>query len=140
MRVERNRTKKLIVAFRFHASDRAGWKCDVCRAQGLEERRRCGWNGRLRGRSERVVWADGDYYTTECPKSWITAESIALIEEYHVWKQLRCGDLRTLSARQAEAFLLIENEVARFRRLRASLSSADSNNQKVGDCRWGRHG
>jgi hypothetical protein len=37
----------------------------------------------------------------------VTAESEALLEEYVVWRQLGAAGLADLSARQAEAFLIL---------------------------------
>ena len=61
MRVERERKKKLIVAFHFLRADGAiaGWKCEQCRRQGLEARRRCGFLPEAQRGAARVVWARG---------------------------------------------------------------------------------
>ena len=49
--------------------------------------------------------------TDVCPKSLITAASATWIEEFLVWKRLRL-DLRSeLSARQAEAFLILDEQL-----------------------------
>lgn len=110
MRADGGRAKKLIVAFHFQFSDQAKWRCDTCREQGLEDRRGCGFRtGAVEG-SRRVVWARGPVAVTECPKSLITPESIELLERYYLWKLSGGQDYRRLSARQAEAFLLLEDE------------------------------
>lgn len=50
--------------------------------------------------------------TDICPKSLITAASLGWIEEFLLWRRLRL-DLRfDLSARQAEAFLILEEQLA----------------------------
>ena len=50
--------------------------------------------------------------TDVCPKSLITAASVGWIEEFLIWKRLRL-DLRSdLGARQAEAFLILEEQLA----------------------------
>ncbi len=59
-----------------------------------------------------MVWARGRASTTACPKSWITPESLALLEQYYAWKRLGSVDYRTLSARHADAFCTLENELA----------------------------
>ena len=46
---ERGGTKKLIVAFHFQFANQAGWRCDACRRNGLEKKRRCGWLAARRG-------------------------------------------------------------------------------------------
>jgi len=43
-----------------------------------------------------------------CPKSFVTAESTSLVEDYLVRKRLGGIDLRQLSARQADAFFTLE--------------------------------
>jgi hypothetical protein len=59
-----------------------------------------------------VVWARGDVFTDECPKSSITAQSLTWVEEYFMWKRL-CLDLRLdLNIRTAEAFLVLEEQLA----------------------------
>jgi hypothetical protein len=54
------------------------------------------------------VWARGEVVLHECPRGYITAESECLVEEYLVRRRL--GGLRfsELTARQAEAFLILE--------------------------------
>jgi len=47
-----------------------------------------------------------------CPKSFVTAESMSLLEDYLVRKRLGGMDLRGLSARQADAFFILEEAVA----------------------------
>jgi hypothetical protein len=47
-----------------------------------------------------------------CPKSYITAESQSLIEEFFVWRRLRPLAGEELSARQVEAFVILERELA----------------------------
>ena len=46
----------------------------------------------------------------QCPKSAITATSLAFLEQFHIWKELGGLDLFALEARTAEAFLLLERE------------------------------
>jgi hypothetical protein len=60
---------------------------------------------------ERAVWARGRVVAMQCPKSLITAESLSWIEEYNAWKLTGGRDYRRMSARQAEAFSLLECEV-----------------------------
>jgi hypothetical protein len=45
-----------------------------------------------------------------CPKSYITAKSLGFIESFTVWSRLGWGGLEELSARDAEAFLLLLEE------------------------------
>lgn len=60
----------------------------------------------------RVVWARGKVGTEECPKSVITGASLAWLEGFHAWKRLGGRPVEAMSARQAQAFLLLERELA----------------------------
>jgi hypothetical protein len=112
VRVDGVRAKKLIVAFHFQFSNQAGWECDACRKSGLEARRRCGWLPDLPPSQKRVVWARKGAATESCPKSFITAESLAWVERFIVWKRLGFSEPREPSARDAEAFVVLEQEWA----------------------------
>ena len=46
-----------------------------------------------------------------CPTSYITAESIALLEEFHAWKLCGAGSVYELPARLVEAIFVLENEL-----------------------------
>jgi hypothetical protein len=59
-----------------------------------------------------VVWARGQAALTTCPKSFITAESEALVEEFLVRRKLGGLRFEELSARQVEAFLILEKELS----------------------------
>ena len=106
--VNGRRTKKLLVAFQFQFSNQAGWKCDDCRRSGLEKKRRCGWLTGSESGKGGLVWARKDVALETCPKSYITAESLALVEEFFVRRRLHGIEFSTLSARQVEAFLILE--------------------------------
>lgn len=58
-----------------------------------------------------IVWARKAVSTASCPTSSITAESIALLEEYHAWKLFGTTDWRKLPARLVEAIFVLENEL-----------------------------
>lgn len=109
MRAHRRRKKKLIVAFHFQFSNRAAWKCDACRRQGLEIRRRCGWKPEAEQTPPRVVWTRREVALDTCPKSFVSAQSLAWIEQFYVWK-VGGGGLLEMPARQVEAFLILEQE------------------------------
>ena len=111
MRDLRRRTKKLIVAFHFHLfSNQAGWKCDECRRSGLEVKRQCGWLPECDRGPGRVVWGRKEAALDTCPKSFITAQSVAWVEEFAVRRRLRQAWPVELGAREAEAFLILEAE------------------------------
>jgi hypothetical protein len=57
----------------------------------------------------RPVWARGRVATEECPRSLVTPASLELLEKYWVWKASG-GALGELSAREADAVLLLESE------------------------------
>ena len=114
MRVERERKKKLIVAFHFLRAEQvnvnqapAGWKCEQCRRQRLEARRRCGFLPEAKRDAARVVWARGRVATEECPTSFVTPASVEFIESYFASKVVGVGEL---TAREAEAFVVLEQE------------------------------
>jgi hypothetical protein len=50
--------------------------------------------------------------TTVCPKSYITGESAAWLDEFHAWRALGRPDFREMSAREAQALMILENELA----------------------------
>jgi hypothetical protein len=61
---------------------------------------------------ERVVWARNNAATTVCPKSFITAQSMAWLEEYLVRRKLGQRGIDGLGAREVEALLILEHELA----------------------------
>jgi hypothetical protein len=58
-----------------------------------------------------IVWARKSVSVTSCPTSYITSESIALIEEFHAWKLFGASDWHQLPARLVEAIFVLENEL-----------------------------
>jgi hypothetical protein len=77
---------------------------------GLEVRRRCGFLSTDQLGPEKPVWLRGSVVSHECPKSFITAESIAMVERFYVRKEFGgvAGD--ELSARDAEGFVILQKE------------------------------
>ena len=116
MRPERERKKKLIVAFHFQFSNRAGWDCESCRRNGLEARRRCGFLPFEHRGETRIVWGRKQTHCEECPKSFISGESLALVEEFFVRRRLGIEDSLELEARKVEAFLILRDEMEREER------------------------
>jgi hypothetical protein len=78
----------------------------------LEEKRRCGWLGLGEKPGNPPVWARKHVLLTTCPKSFVTAESIRLLEDFSFWRRFGRTDTGELTARQAEAFILLEQELA----------------------------
>ena len=109
---EHGRTKKLIVAFHFEFSNQAGWKCDDCRKSGLERKRRCGWLPPDAVEPPRLVWARRGVSLDTCPKPYITAESLSLVEEFFVRRRWRAIDEKDLTARQVQAYTILEQQLA----------------------------
>ena len=78
----------------------------------MEKKRRCGWIAIETGPApEPVVWARGRVATPRCPTSYITSESVALLEEYYAWKLLGAAGCDELPARLVEAIFVLENEL-----------------------------
>ncbi len=57
------------------------------------------------------VWARKHIHLATCPKSYITPESIEAVEDFLVRRQLGRVDSAELTARQVEAFIILQNEV-----------------------------
>lgn len=58
------------------------------------------------------MWARKDVAIETCPQSYITAESQTLVEEFFVRRRLNGIQISELSARQVEAFLILEKALA----------------------------
>ncbi len=63
-----------------------------------------------------MVWARGGIALTRCPRSAITAESEAAVEEFLVWRRVGAAAAGELTARQVEAFVILENAMEREKR------------------------
>jgi hypothetical protein len=59
------------------------------------------------------VWARRGVAVETCPVSFISAQSLAWIEEYAAWKILRAVSIEQLPARTVEAFFLLEIEMVK---------------------------
>lgn len=77
----------------------------------MERRRRCGFLPESERGPARLVWARGRVGLSECPRSAVTPESLALLESYSAWKAW--GARWELSAREADAFGALEEELRR---------------------------
>ncbi len=47
----------------------------------------------------------------ECPRSYITAQSVAWLEAFYAWRLTGRQTLDDVPARQADAFLVLEGEL-----------------------------
>jgi len=84
----------------------------LCRKSGLEQKRRCGWKSPGKsGEGSEIVWGRGAIATTTCPTSYVTTESVALIEEFYAWKLCGAANVYDLPARLVEAIFVLENEL-----------------------------
>lgn len=101
-------TKKLIIAFHFQFANQAAWKCDACRRSGLVKERACAYSGIAE--SGRPVWARRGHAAVRCPKSIITGESLALLEEFFAWKLAGASDESGRAAKSVDAFFVLEHE------------------------------
>ena len=74
-------------------------------------KRRCAWLPGALATPRQAVWVRKGVCAESCPKSLITAESMAWLEEYGVRRRLGSREVKDLTARQVEAFLLLEGEL-----------------------------
>ena len=82
----------------------------MCRQNGLEKRRRCGWTDEAPPSAERAVWARGGVTVNSCPKSYVSAQSLAWLEEFRTWKLLGRSGYRGMAAKTVDAFCVLESE------------------------------
>ena len=68
---------------------------------------------------------------TTCPKSYVTGESEALVEEFAVRRRIGGTRLEDLSARQAEAFVVLEEAIEQQRIPKAARDMAKGYFQKM---------
>jgi len=55
-----------------------------------------------------LVWVRRRVSLRTCPKSYITAESLTLVEEFFVRRRLGGMNFAELTAKQVEAFVILE--------------------------------
>lgn len=77
----------------------------------METRRRCGWLPSDDSGGPSIVWARGRTRLATCPNSYVTSESIALLEEYNAWKLCGAQNVFDLPARLVHAIVILENEL-----------------------------
>jgi hypothetical protein len=88
-----------------------------CRQHGLEAKRRCGFLPDEKRGVPRVVWGRRQTQAEECPKSLVTGESLALLEEFFVRRRLGSDEaLEEMPARKVDAFLILRDEMEREER------------------------
>lgn len=79
-------------------------------------KRRCGFLAEDQRGEPRIVWGRKRTQTEECPKSLVTGESLALLEEFFVRRRLGMHDSLELEARKVDAFLILRDEMEREER------------------------
>lgn len=57
------------------------------------------------------MWARGRTALATCPTSYVTPESLALLEEYNAWKLVGAGNVFDLPARLVHAIFILEKEL-----------------------------
>ncbi len=77
------------------------------------KKRRCGFLPSEARGAPRLVWARKRAQTDECPKSAVTGESLALLEEFFVRRRLGMADGMETPARKIDAFLILREEMER---------------------------
>ena len=95
-----------------------------CRQNGLEVKRRCGFLPDERRGEPRTVWGRKQTQAEECPKSLVTGESLAMVEEFFVRRRLGAvgsigldaSALERTAARKVDAFLILRDEMEREER------------------------
>jgi hypothetical protein len=70
--------------------------------------RNCAWVRKKEPLTGRPVWARAGLFSSQCPKSVITAQSLYFIEQFGFWKQCGGTSLWSLEAKSAEAVLVLE--------------------------------
>jgi len=79
-------------------------------------KRRCGFLPVERRGEPRLVWGRKHAQTEECPKSYITGDSLALVEEFFVRRRLGVPDSLDIDARKIDGFLILRDEMEREER------------------------
>jgi len=57
------------------------------------------------------IWVKRDLVLFECPRSFITGQSASLLERYALRKRWGDADYRNASAKEVEAFLILDAEM-----------------------------
>ncbi|HEX7363299.1 MAG TPA: hypothetical protein VF283_22645 [Bryobacteraceae bacterium] len=70
--------------------------------------RNCGWVRGMAQAGTKPVWGRRGVFTTSCPKSEITAQSLYLLEHFQWSKKLGAGDIWQLPAKVADALAVLE--------------------------------
>jgi len=74
-------------------------------------KRRCGFLPEEQRGEARTVWGRRQVQSQECPKSFVTGDSMALLEEYFVRRRLGIPDSIDTEARKTDAFLILRDQM-----------------------------
>jgi hypothetical protein len=75
--------------------------------------RRCGFlKDEARGEA-RIVWGRRQVTAEECPKSLISGESLAMVEEFFVRRRLGISESLEQDARKVDAFVILREQMER---------------------------
>ncbi len=77
----------------------------------MEIKRRCGFLAPEKRGEPRVVWGRRGARAEECPKSFVTGQSLAWIEEFVARRRLSVPDSLDTEARKVDAFLILQREM-----------------------------
>jgi hypothetical protein len=58
------------------------------------------------------VWARGRVATEECPRSYVSAQSLEWLEKYFLWRRLGALYPEPVSVKDLEAFTALDQEIA----------------------------
>lgn len=78
----------------------------------MERVRRCGFLGPGETAGQTPVWVRKNLVLFECPKSFVKADSLNYLESYAAWKQLGMPSYDAREAREADAFAVLDGELA----------------------------
>ena len=82
----------------------------------MDVKRRCGFLPATQRGDSRIVWGRAQTHVDECPKSFITGQSLSMLEEFFVSRALGIPPSVALPARTVDAFLVLREQVDREER------------------------
>ena len=79
----------------------------------MEKRRRCGWLAPEEAIPPEPVWVKNDLVVFECPKSFVSGQSLVFLDAFAVHKNLGSPIEDHWTARKVDAFLVLTAELTR---------------------------
>ena len=74
-------------------------------------KRRCGWVPKAQETASRTVWANKNVAIDTCPTSYVTAQSLAWIEEFFVRRKLGQKMTDTMGSKDVDAFVILQEQL-----------------------------